>query len=206
MKKTLALMIVFSGLPSTSNAMEKNAIFNQEKLIDSINYSVLATIKKNLNSSIIQIKISSDAAKITILDNSRDISLWNAISGELIEKKIGQAYGDQIIGFNDTGTAVTVIGTGRMDSYPIISPTAIEAIKQKLGNWHVILKRSLNSDGTKIAVYDTSRKISVWDANSGESIQEELTYVYNVQSIKFNDTNTEIIITTPLDIRYYTIK
>ncbi len=87
MKKTLALMIVFSGLPSTSNAMEKNAIFNQEKLIDSINYSVLATIKKNLNSSIIQIKISPDATKIAIPPNPRPHSLWNANVGELIEKK-----------------------------------------------------------------------------------------------------------------------
>ncbi len=167
---------------------------------DIISSKALRVIEKGLGYSlIIEKRMSPDRTKIVILDNYGKISLWNAASGKPLDHSMATNKEKALsIGFNEASTQVVVTMPTSIETYDIVNPYALKAIKYRLF-YSSLIKKSVSPDGTKIVTLDSDGIVSLWNALSGEVIDRFLAQnKETAQSIEFNDTSTKVIITMPL--------
>ena len=185
MKKILALALLI---------MPNACIYTME----SINYDIRQTIQNSLEYSTIEkMAHSADGTKIIVLDSQGDISLWDGISGEVINKRLAfNKIGVVSIGFNKEGTKV-ILTTGKgTEELDIFNPHALKVIKKDMES-SVITKMTQTADGTKIVAIDDCGNISLWDGISGQTIDKFFALnKIGVVSIGFNKEGTKVILTT----------
>ncbi|MBA3751401.1 hypothetical protein H0X06_01185 [Candidatus Dependentiae bacterium] len=139
MKKTTVLLLL-SGIPSVIHTMETKRhistpqtkkVTKTATLLD-INKDVLDRIKKDIepDNEIIKISVSPDGAKVAVLDNDDDVTLYDANTGKPINMiSVSHPYPREFsrknrpiksLEFNEEGTEISVSDDYTTRKYSVV--------------------------------------------------------------------------------------
>ncbi len=167
--------------------------------------------------------ISPDRTKIAILDETGNISLWDARSGQLLNSSIvkGLDVKDNNflpkLSFSPDGKVlnVTTYQVSFKDVYPSVQkydvssmlvPQKSELIGLKGSQLPTFVKSAISPDGTKIAGVSSTGNLSVWDIESKQAIDSSVVNgLMNVAAVEFNKEGTKVFVTTSEGIEDYDI-
>ncbi len=204
MKKIMSLALL-TMLPFFTHTMESSL-----EIGSSIKADVLNAIEKSMGSlRYIRMKSqSADGAKIAIIDQYGDVSLWDGKTGKQLDEEVARnLQGVTALGFNQDGTKVIVTTSTGLREYTAIataSADALNAIEKSMRPRYIMVK-SQSADGTKIAIVDQNGDVSLWDGKTGKQLDEEVARnLQRVTALGFNQDGSKVIVTTSKGPQEYT--
>ncbi len=168
--------------------------------------------------------ISPDRKKIALLDETGNVSLWDARSGQLLTSSVVKDLEVQDknflpkLSFNREGTVLIV--TSYRVSYKDVDPeikkydisSGLASMKTqpsggpRTGSQPKFITSAISPDGTKIAGVSSTGNLSVWDRESGQAIDSSVVnFLKNVQSVSFNQEGTKVSVTSSEGTQGYDI-
>lgn len=136
-----------------------------------VNPQAFKQIKKNTG-KIIKKAQSADSSKIVTLNPLGIVSLWDGLSGDVIDPALATNKGDALsLKFNDEGTKVIIRTPRSTQEFDIVNPQALKVIQKKMEPL-AISKKAQSPDGTTIAILDNKGSVSLWDISSEKAIKK----------------------------------
>lgn len=183
--RKMTVLVLLSVLPSFAHTMEHsqeidpsvlNSIRNNMRTMHEDNVRTMHDIKMTIK--------SSDGKKIAILDWNGDISLWDGVTGKLMDIVADNQFNVLSLGFNPEGTKVIVTTSKGLKEYTAIEDTPPDLL-------HFI------EDGTKIAFLYADGTILVADKKGKMLIDRTIAEnPKDVIGLEFNKNGTGVIATT----------
>lgn len=198
----MSVLILISFKSNSMDLIKTTPILSQELLETITDYLHLIAGSPASKLRLQKIALSPDLTKVAVLDSTGTISLWDTTSNTPIDSFLATNQSNtNSLKFDFTGNRVITTTSTEGRVYDIINPKVLQTITAHITSKHLftkLKKKVVSPDRKKIATLDSTGAISIWNALTGEPLQENIEKyisILNPSRISFSPDSAQLIIT-----------